>query len=188
MIPLDESAPLETVKIYGAAKAKGGVLATELAGDLGVGLRILRLFHVYGPGEAPHRLLPSLLAGLGQASRVALSGGTQVRDFVYVADVVEAFLRAKRHIDGDRTPQTWNLCTGIGHSVRDFACCVADALGASHDLLGFGDLAPREDDVPWLVGNGELMASALGWRPQYELASGIEAALSCMTGDERLNA
>jgi nucleoside-diphosphate-sugar epimerase len=184
MVPLYESAPLETVKIYGASKAKGGVLATDLASALGVGLRILRLFHVYGPGEAPHRLLPSLLAGLGHARRVAMSGGTQVRDFIYVADVVEAFLRAERHIEGDNSPRTWNVCTGIGHSVRDFACGVAGAVGASHDLLGFGDLPLREDDVPWLVGNGELMAAALGWRPQYELASGIEAALSSMTADE----
>src|SRR5262249_1513308 len=107
--------------------------------------------------------------------------------FVYVADVVEAFLRADRHIEGDSAPQSWNVCTGIGHSVRDFACGVADAVGASRDLLGFGDLPAREDDVPWLVGNGERMAGALDWRPQYDLASGIRTALSSMTAGDQLN-
>jgi len=189
-IPLTELAPIESWRMYGSSKAAGGLVAGALAAHFGVGLRILRLFHTYGPGEAGHRLLTSLATGLRQGRRVALSAGTQVRDFVYVADAVEAFIRAAAHVGSHMAsrdqPVTWNVCSGIGHSVRDFALAVAAVMGARRELLGFGDLELRADDVPWLVGNGERIAADLGWRPGYDIASGIRAALAGMTGTERL--
>jgi nucleoside-diphosphate-sugar epimerase len=187
-IPLTEQAPLETVKVYGASKAEGGLVASELAATLGVGLRILRLFHVYGPGEAAHRLLPSLVSGLMEGRRVALSIGTQTRDFINVTEVVEAFVRADAHIRLDGSPQTWNVCTGVGHSVREFALAVADVLTARRELLGFGDIGLRTDDLPWLVGNGERLATALAWRPETDLPSGIRAAIASMAAGRRLSA
>ena len=84
---VDETAPLETTKLYGATKAHGGLLANGLASDAGVPFRLLRLFNVYGAGEAPHRLLPSLVNGLREDRRVPLSAGTQIRDFVHVRDI-----------------------------------------------------------------------------------------------------
>ena len=178
-VPLDEGAPLEAEKIYGSSKAAGGLRARALADDLGMKLRILRLFHVYGPGEPPHRLLPSLLAGLLQGRRVSLSAGDQVRDFVYVDDVVEAFVRSDAEMQMPDTPLTaiWNVCTGVENSVKCFASTVARIMGASEELLGFGDIPLRPDDDPWLVGNGELLHQALSWRPTYNLLSGLNAAL-----------
>src|ERR1700686_3458483 len=92
--PLTEQSPLEMGKIYGASKAAGGIFASALAESLGVKLRLLRFFNVYGEGEAPHRLLPSLVAGLSRGERVPLSDGTQIRDFIYVEDIVEACIKA----------------------------------------------------------------------------------------------
>jgi nucleoside-diphosphate-sugar epimerase len=180
---LTEQAPLESIKIYGASKAAGGLLARSLAEDLGVKLRILRLFKVYGAGEAPHRLLAALVSGLTAGRRVPLSPGMQVLDFVYVNDVVEACLRADADMTSPIRPltATWNVCTGVGHSVRTFASIVAQVLGASADLLGFGEIANRPDDEPWLVGSGELMRSEIGWHPGYDLATGVRAAVASMT-------
>jgi nucleoside-diphosphate-sugar epimerase len=181
--PLTEDAPLQSSKIYGASKAAGGLVASALAAQLGVGLRLLRLFKVYGAGEAPHRLLPSLVASLPQGRRVPLSAGTQVLDFVYVKDVVEACLRADAHMAAQSQPSaaTWNVCTGTGHSVRTFALKVAQALGAPANLLGFGDIPMRPDDEPWLVGSGERMHAAVGWRPAFDLDAGVRDAVASLS-------
>jgi nucleoside-diphosphate-sugar epimerase len=186
-VPLTEQSPLESSKLYGTSKAAGGLMACALATNLAVNLRILRLFHVYGPGEAAHRLLPSLFRGLSQSRRVPLSVGTQVRDFVYVADVVDALVRAAAHMQAaDRaSAETWNVCTGVGHSVREFASLAADMLGAPRELLGFGDLALRHDDVRWLVGNGGRIERELGWRPGHDLAAGLRAAVADIAANER---
>jgi len=184
--PLTEISPLESEKVYGASKAAGGSLATALAEQLGVPLRLLRLFKVYGAGEAPHRLLPSLIANLPQGRRVPLSAGTQILDFIYIEDVVEACLRADAHMAAQSpSVATWNVCTGVGHSVRAFAAKVARALGAPARLLGFGDIPMRPDDEPWLVGSGERLRAALGWQPAFDLAAGVRDAVTHSTAATR---
>ena len=185
--PFTEGSALEMGKIYGASKAAGGILASALAQSVGVNLRLLRFFKVYGEGEAPHRLLPSLVAGLARRERVPLSDGMQVRDFIYVDDVVQACIAAGEDLRSASRAltATWNVCTGVGHSVRTFAELVAQAMGASDQLLGFGDLPMRADDEPYLVGDGERMRRELGWRPRHDLDAGIRAAVSILMASRR---
>jgi nucleoside-diphosphate-sugar epimerase len=184
---LTEDAPLQSAKLYGSSKAAGGLLAGALAAELGVALRLLRLFKVYGAGEAPHRLLPSLVDNLPQGRRVPLSAGAQVLDFVYVKDVVDACLRADADMASASAPSTatWNVCTGVGHSVRTFASKVAQVLGVPAELLGFGDIPMRPDDEPWLVGSGERMRADIGWRPAYDLDAGLRDAVASLTAASR---
>jgi nucleoside-diphosphate-sugar epimerase len=184
---LTEQSPLETAKIYGASKAAGGIVARALAESLGVKLRLLRFFKVYGEGEAPHRLLPSLVAGLSRGERVPLSDGRQIRDFIHVDDVVQACLAAGNDMVLPSRPltATWNVCTGIGHSVETFAALVAQTMGKRAELLGFGELPMRADDEPYLVGDGERMFRELGWLPKLDLEAGIRAAATILMANQR---
>jgi nucleoside-diphosphate-sugar epimerase len=177
---LTELSPLEPFKLYGSSKAAGGLIASAIAKEAGVGLRILRLFKVYGAGEAPHRLLPALVSGLNQKQRVAISSGTQILDFVYIDDVIEALVRADEHIRDHGAVATWNVSTGQGYSVRYFAQLVADAMNSDGSLLGFGEIAMRKDDEPWLVGDPGLIQSQLGWHPRTELETGVKAAVAAI--------
>lgn len=182
--PLTEDHPLEAEKSYGMSKAQGTLMAMQAANETGARLRVLRLFNVYGPGEAPHRLLPSLVAGLSLNQRIALSEGLQVRDFVYVGDVVEALLAAAIHMKKhpEMPTSVWNVATGDGRTVREFAQTVARSLGKEEGLLGFGDLPMRPDEVMRLIGNSASIRAQTGWAPRHDLASGIAASLAQMTG------
>jgi nucleoside-diphosphate-sugar epimerase len=175
-----EDSPLEQGKLYGSSKAAGGLMASAVANSSGIGFRLLRLFKVYGSGEAPHRLLPALVSGLAKRERVAISSGTQVLDFVYIDDVVEAMLRADAHCRERGGIATWNVATGRAHSVREFAEQVAAAINADASLLGFGAIAMRKDDEPWLVGSPDLLRSELGWQPTIGLDEGVRAAVAAL--------
>jgi nucleoside-diphosphate-sugar epimerase len=177
---LSEDSPLEQGKLYGSSKAAGGLMAGAIAGSGGTGFRLLRLFKVYGAGEAPHRLLPALVSGLGKGQRVAISAGTQVLDFVYIDDVVEAMLRADVHCSARGGIATWNVATGRAHSVRDFAERVAAEMNVDGSLLGFGAIDMRKDDEPWLVGSPDLLRSQLGWQPSIWLDEGVRAAVAAL--------
>lgn len=176
--PLIENAPLEQGKLYGASKAAGGLMASAIASDGGTGFRLLRLFKAYGAGEAPHRLLPALVESLTRRERVALSAGTQVLDFVHIDDVIEAILRADAHCYERGGVVTWNVATGCGHSVREFAESVARAMQVDASLLGFGDIGMRKDDEAWLVGSPDLLRKELGWQPSIGLDDGVRAAVA----------
>ena len=177
---LFEHSPLEQSKLYGSSKAAGGLMASAIAHHSDVGFRLLRLFKVYGAGEAPHRLLPALVSGLAKRERVAISAGTQVLDFVYIDDVIEAMLRADGHCRQKGGAATWNVATGRAHSVREFAEAVAKAMNADSSLLGFGTIAMRKDDEPWLVGSPDLLRSELGWQPSIGLDDGVRAAVQAL--------
>ena len=177
---LSEVSPLEQGRLYGSSKAAGSLMASAIASSSGTGFRLLRLFKVYGAGEAPHRLLPALVSGLGRGERVAISAGTQVRDFLYIDDAVEAMLRADVHCRERGGIATWNVATGRAHSVREFAECVAAAMKADGSLLGFGAIDMRKDDEPWLVGSPDLLRSELGWQPSIGLDDGVRAAVAAL--------
>ena len=177
---LSEDSPLEQAKLYGSSKAAGGLMARAIAQSSGIGFRLLRLFKAYGAGEAPHRLLPALVSGLGKHESVAISAGTQVLDFVYIDDVVEAMLRADAHCRDKGGTATWNVATGRAHSVREFAEQVASAMNTDASLLGFGSIAMRKDDEPWLVGAPDRLRSELGWQPSIGLEDGVRAAVEAL--------
>jgi nucleoside-diphosphate-sugar epimerase len=177
---LVEGSPLEQGKLYGSSKAAGGLMASAIANSCGVSFRLLRLFKVYGAGEAPHRLLPALVSGLAKRERVAISAGTQVLDFVYIDDVVEAMLRADAHGRESGGIATWNVATGRAHSVQEFAERVARAMNVDASLLAFGAIDMRKDDEPWLVGSPDLLRAELGWQPSIGLDEGVRAAVAVL--------
>ena len=94
---ITEDHPTCPVDLYGAAKSSTTIWASALARALRIPFVTLRLFHIFGPGEAPSRLIPYLAHSLSDNAVARLTGGEQVRDFLYIDDVVNAFLAAARH-------------------------------------------------------------------------------------------
>jgi UDP-glucose 4-epimerase len=131
---------------------------------------ILRLANVYGPRQDPAGeagVIPIFCARVLAGERPVIYGdGTQTRDYVYVGDVVSAFLAAA---DQGR-PGIWNVGTGTEVSVLDLARLIGEAAGRSVDP----EFAPARP--------GELQRSALaaerarrdlGWAPEVSLAEGV---------------
>jgi nucleoside-diphosphate-sugar epimerase len=174
---LRESDPLETTKYYGASKAAGSLAVIEAAHDSCLNAVVARLFGVYGAGERPWRLLPSLHASLTKGQSVALSEGSQVRDFLYVEDAAAGLAALATAIsEGSQTPCIVNLCSGVEVTVRQFAETVADVLGAPRELLRFGAIPMRPHEIAYLVGDVSRLNRITPWRPAHSLERGIGMA------------
>jgi nucleoside-diphosphate-sugar epimerase len=174
---VEEDAPIGPDRLYGGSKAASGLWGQALAAQLGIAFQWLRLFNVFGPGEAASRLIPALIARLGADDTVDLSPGEQVRDFLYIDDVVTGIiLAAEASLCGRLGP--FNLCSGQPVKVKEIALAVANAMGKPYDLLGFGHLSYRPDDIFWLVGSPTRLQSATGFRPQTSLLAGIEKMIA----------
>lgn len=120
LIPV--SAPLEPTGPYHASKAAASMAAVGLAIDRGLELVILRPFHVYGDGEAAYRFWPSLRRAALAGEDFPMSEGHQIRDFVPVADVAEAFMKALSRTDLTRSsPCIENVGTGNPQTLLNFA-------------------------------------------------------------------
>lgn len=173
---MTESSPTVPWSVYGAAKLASVHLARTAAVTWKVPLVVLRLFGVYGPGEAPKRLVPYLIDRLWMGEPVDLTAGTQVRDLLFVDDAADAFATA-----GDaaelREGLIYNVCTGVPVAVRQVGETVARLLGAPQELLRWGAIPPRTEEPPWIVGDGTAFRSATGWHPKFDLTAGLQAAI-----------
>jgi dTDP-6-deoxy-L-talose 4-dehydrogenase (NAD+) len=113
----------------------------------GVSFAWCRLFYLFGEGEREDRLIPSVRRNLEQGIPVALSEGTQVRDFL---DVCEAGrMIADVTLANQRGPV--NICSGNGITVRALVEGIADEYGR-RDLLRFGSRPLNPFDPPAVVG------------------------------------
>jgi UDP-glucose 4-epimerase len=118
-IPVE--APLEPTSAYGASKAAASIAACSLARQRGLELAVLRPFHVFGEGEAPHRFFPMLQAAARSGNDFPMTPGEQVRDFCPVEQAARAFLHFVFHPLAPGAPQIHNLGTGTPQSLLRFA-------------------------------------------------------------------
>ena len=119
-IPPD--APLLPTGAYATSKAAASIAALGLAVDKSLHLAVLRLFHVFGEGEHPSRLWPSLKRAALAGEDFPMTKGEQVRDFVPVDRVAQRFLEVlDRGVASAGCPVVENVGTGQSQTLRAFA-------------------------------------------------------------------
>lgn len=131
---------------YPISKAAATTALLGLARHLQLRLQVLRIFQVFGEGEAPERFWPSLRAAALQGRDFPMSSGVQVRDFVPVTEVSQQFMQALdfKSVEPGR-PHLRNVGTGQGQSLFDFARHWWAHWGATGELKpGSVDLRPGE--------------------------------------------
>jgi GDP-4-dehydro-6-deoxy-D-mannose reductase len=170
--PLREDSPCLPNTAYAIAKLAATRYALAYGARAESSVCVARLFGVYGRGEAPGRLFPTLMANLNHRIPVPLSDGRQVRDFIHVSDVA----RVLAELTFADCQGVVNVCTGVGVGVGDAARWIADSLGADPSLLRFGAVPRSPGDQDLLVGDPTRLESSLGWRPPQRIAPGLDAS------------
>ncbi|HEX4369454.1 MAG TPA: NAD-dependent epimerase/dehydratase family protein [Rhodopila sp.] len=175
--------------LYGTAKDSLHRLMAAFAVQAEIGLVWARLFHLYGPYEAPSRLVPSLLGALREARRPEIGPGEAVRDFMHVADAG----RALAHLLMSATSGAVNVASGQPIAVGALAGLAARSAGRP-DLLAVSVRATAEP-LAMLASTTKLRAT--GYMPSIALEDGLAAlwsekkgqgsALDPQKGDAPLN-
>jgi len=172
---LSEDSVGRPATLYGRSKLAGTLLLSRCLKRRRVAGLTARLFNVYGPGEHPGRLLPSLLTASRTDQVVPLTWGTQQRDFTYVEDVAEGLLRLG--LSSGPPGQIVNLATGSLTPVRSFVETAAAILRIAPHRLAFGALPVRFEEIRHSTVNIDRLRTLLGWVPPADIAGGIERTL-----------
>jgi nucleoside-diphosphate-sugar epimerase len=171
---LHESSTPRPTTDYGRSKLAGTRHIVRSSEREGTRALVARLFTVYGPGEHPGRLLPSLQAATASGGAVPLSPGRQRRDFTYVEDVAEGLVRLA--VSGVRPGEVVNLASGRLTSVREFAETAASVLGLGAQSLQFGALPERPDEMWHDEVDVARLRELTGWVPETPIREGIRRA------------
>jgi len=175
-LPLTEEMQALPLSAYGADKLGSELHARIAAKVFGIPTVGLRLFNVYGPRQDPRSPYSGVISRfcdrLSRGEPVEIFGdGQQQRDFIYVADVVTAFLKAMDHPPAGAV---LNICTGIGTSIEALAKLVAE-LGGMPLQMRF--LPARSGEIRNSIGSPVHAAAILGLSEPTPLRQGLPHVL-----------
>jgi UDP-glucose 4-epimerase len=169
----EEMAP-DPVSPYSLSKSAAALLCRTWAAAFGFPVTVLRLFLVYGPGQGLERFLPQLITAGLSGRPFRMTPGEQTREYTYIDDAVEGFLRAAR-----RGPvgEIINLGSGEEISLRDLVKTAGKVLG--REIVLDPEVLPyRENEIPRLVGDHSRALRLLGWRPRTGLEEGLRRTVA----------
>ncbi|HEX9370597.1 MAG TPA: NAD-dependent epimerase/dehydratase family protein [Roseiflexaceae bacterium] len=180
-LPVDERHLLHPVDVNGVNKMAGEWYHILYNNVYGIRACALRLTNTYGPRmrvkDARQTFLGIWIKQLIEEEPIQVFGdGTQIRDFNYVDDVVDALLAAAAAPSADG--QIFNLGSDETINLRDLAALMVEVNGAGHfDMVPF-PTDRKAIDIGDYYADYRLIQGRLGWRPKVALREGLRRTLA----------
>lgn len=169
----EETTPLASHTLYDASKDACRRALDPFLNQAGIGFAWARLFFLYGPGEAPSRLVASLAGALAAGRPAACSTGLAERDFMDVRDAGAALAAlAMSNVGGPV-----NIGSGEAVSVAGIARRLG-ALAGRADLIRLGELPDRTDEPRRIAAKVDRLRDEVGFGGARSLDTGLRDALS----------
>ena len=136
----------------------------------------MKIFHMYGPDDSTSKFIPEMIITLkSNIQSYKLTGGNQIRDFIYIDDVVNAFkIVLEKNLTITNLHTEFEVGTGIGTSIKDLILLTSTILNSKTELL-FGALPYRENEIMHSCAENSKLLS-FGWSPRFNLLDGIKQA------------
>ena len=174
--PVSERSLPHPQSIYAITKFAAVHLLSLMAKKAKQGnLVILRPFGVFGESEVNYKLFSQIINKLNEGLPLEMTEGEQIRDYIYIDDFIDACIRAaKITLTNLNNVEIINIGSGKETSIKDIALKIAGQLGVNKDLLRFGALPYRPDEIMYSVANIKKAKKILNWKPKTSLEEGIK--------------
>lgn len=136
------------------------------------------LEHLYGPHDSRTKFVENMVRSIAIERKESfnLTHGHQKRDFIFITDVVDAFIKILHHVEGHNFPfKVFEVGSGKSIPIRDFVVIIAQISGSSTQL-NFGAIDYRDDEMMNSKADIRDMLD-LGWQPTVEPTEGIRKIL-----------
>lgn len=181
--PMKETDLLEPAHFYAAAKASSSLLCQAFSRTYQKPATVLRLFSIYGPWEEPTRFIPVAVGNILNGRPLKIVPGKESRDFVYVDDAVDAFIRAAE--SPKAAGGIYNVCSGKQTRIADAAMLLMKA-AKKNVAVEKGAYPPRTWDTPNWVGSNAAAKKAFGWSPRTKLTEGFSKTVDWFSKNQDL--
>ncbi len=168
--PFREDGPVQPMSPYAVSKYAAERYCRMFNQAYGWPIVCLRPFNSYGPWQTPDRVIPEIILSALQKTPLLMTAGEQIREFTYVEDTVDAFLRAlvRPGLEG----AVINIGSAEEISMRALAVTVLELLGNPVEAQ-FGALPYRPNEIWRMVGDRGRSHDLLGWKPHHDLTDGL---------------
>lgn len=171
---INENAPIVPISFYGVGKVASEQYLRIYQQQYGIQCSALRLFNVYGPGQNLENLrqgMVSIFLAMAIKNKYIHVKGSpdRFRDFVYIDDVVNAFLQSY-NIDNE-TFRIINICTGEKTTIRQLNKTIISMIPFSISIKYEGN---TPGDQFGITGNNSKAQKMIKWQPRYKLNEGLK--------------
>lgn len=171
-LPVRETDPASPNNPYALSKFLAEQLCRFAFQYRGVVTTALRVFNVFGPGQRNEFLIPKILQQVKVGKAIKLLDLTPRRDYVFLSDVVDAFIKASEISEGFHTI---NVGSGFSLSVAEIVDKIQDVTGTTLPVVS--ESVERRLEIPDVVADISLARQVIGWRPLISFEDGIRIML-----------
>ncbi len=165
--------PKSILSTYAKAKLLSTIYLISLFRKKNFPSTILRLYLAYGPRQDINRFLPIIIQGCIKNKKFPCSAGNQLRDFVYIDDVVEAIIKSL--INKNARGQIINIGSGKPKQIREIIEYIKKVLKGGYPQ--FGKIKFRKDEILKLYANISKAKKKINWKPKVSFSKGIKSTI-----------
>lgn len=169
-VPFREEAVVNPISPYSVSKYAAERFCRLFARAYGWPIVMLRPFNAYGPAQSPDRVIPEIIVRALRKEELKMTQGRQTREFNYVEDLADGFVKAATAPDVDG--EVFNIGCGEEISMRDVATTILDVMGNPIEPQ-FGALPERPTEIMRMFCDSTKARERFGWAPQHSLRDGL---------------
>lgn len=174
--PMDERHPLVGQSPYAATKIAADKLVESFGCSFELPVTTIRPFNIFGPRQSDRAIVPTIIAQRASGREgVQIGDPTPRRDFTFVTDTVDAFVRAS--VRDSAVGRTIHVGSGASMSMGEIAQRICDRMGGGTVASDNVRTRPATSEVRELVADSALAKSLLGWKPHVDLDTGLDRTI-----------
>lgn len=175
-VPIDENHPLKGQSPYSASKIGADKIAESFYCSFGLPVATIRPFNQYGPRQSARAVIPTIITQCLTQNVVRLGALHPTRDFTYVEDTVDAFIKIA---ESEKTAgEVINIGNGREVSIGDLAKKIISLVGKDVEIISEKErIRPEKSEVDRLLCNNLKAKKLIGWEPMTTLEEGLEKTI-----------
>lgn len=172
-VPIDEKHPMQGQSPYSASKIGGDKIAESFYRSFNLPVATIRPFNTYGPRQSARAVIPTIISQiLAGKTEIKLGRLTPTRDFNYVKDTAEAFIKIA---ESDKTVgEVLNVGSNHEISIGNLVEKIIEITGQKAKIICDDErLRPKKSEVNRLWADNSKIKELTEWRPKYSLDIGL---------------
>lgn len=182
-VPIDEKHPLQGQSPYSASKIAADKMAESYYRSFSTPVATIRPFNTYGPRQSARAVIPTIISQiLSGKTEIKLGSLTPTRDFNYVKDTANAFIKVA---ESDNTiGKTINAGSNYEISIGDTVKLIIKLMGKDVKILCDEQrLRPEKSEVNRLWADNSKIKELTAWKPEYSLEKGLIETIEWIKGN-----
>jgi NAD dependent epimerase/dehydratase len=185
-VPIDEKHPKQPQSPYSASKIGADMMAMSFYNAFGLPITIARPFNTYGPRQSARAIIPTIITQIASGLKEIKVGDlSPTRDFNFVKDTVQGFIAISE--SEETIGKEINISSNFEISMQDTFDLIKRIMNSNiHFVTDNQRVRPEKSEVFRLWGDNSLLLELTGFKPKYDIESGLTETINWFRSTDNL--